>query len=92
MPGPPRKPKTRGTVRRSFALPARLLEEVLAAAPAGGPGNLNALVRSALEEYVARRRGEAFAEEMARMAADPAVRRASRDIQRKFRCTEGDGL
>jgi len=87
-----RKRRPAGTVRRSFALPARLLEEVRESAPSEGPGNLNALVRSALEEYVARRREEAFAEEMARMAADPALRRACGDIDRAFRAAEGDGL
>jgi metal-responsive CopG/Arc/MetJ family transcriptional regulator len=81
-----------GTVRRSFALPYRLLEEVIRVAPPEGPDNLNALVREALEEYVVRRRDEAFAEEMARMAKDPQVRRESKRIDEEFRAAEGDGL
>lgn len=81
-----------GTARRSFALPARLLEEVREATPPGGPGNLNAIVRAALEEYVARRQEEAFAEDMARMAADPQIQALNRAIDREFRCTERDGL
>ena len=88
-----RRPKRKeGTVRRSFALPLRLIEEVLEAVPPGGPGNLNALVRVALEEYVARRKDEEFGEAMERMAQDPQVRRVSDLINKEFRSAEGDGL
>ena len=80
------------TVRRSFALPARLVEEVRESTPEDGPGNLNAIVRTALEEYVARRKEEAFAEEMARMARDPDIQREIAAIGREFAGTEGDGL
>ena len=89
----PRRPKRKsGTVRRSFALPLRLLEEVREVAPDEGPGNLNALVRVALEQYVARRKDEEFGEEMERMAQDPDVQRESALILKEFRCTESDGL
>ena len=89
----PRRPKRKsGTVRRSFALPLRLLEEVREAAPDEGPGNLNALVRVALEQYVARRKDEEFGEEMERMARDPQVRRESDLILKEFRSAERDGL
>ena len=87
----PRGP-AKGTVRRSFALPARLVEEVREAAPEDGPKSLNAVVRVALEQFVARRREEEFAEAMERMAADPQVRRLCRKLDREFRCTEMDGL
>jgi len=85
-----RGPRT--TVRRSFALPARLVEAVLEATPEGGPGNLNAIVRRALEEYVAQREEEAFAREMEEMARDPDTIRVNAEILRDFRGTEGDGL
>ena len=89
----PRRPKRKsGTVRRSFALPLRLIEEVREVAPEEGPGNLNALVRVALEQYVARRRDEEFGEEMERMAQDPDIRRETALIVQEFRFTEGDGL
>jgi metal-responsive CopG/Arc/MetJ family transcriptional regulator len=88
-----RHPKRKsGTVRRSFALPLRLLEEVREVAPDEGPGNLNALVRVALEQYVARRKDEEFGEEMERMAQDPQVRKVSDLILKEFRSAEGDGL
>lgn len=86
----PKRPT--GTVRRSFALPYALLKDVLAVAPPEGPGNLNAVVREALEEYVVHRREEAFAEEMARMARDPQVGRESDRVMEEFRAAEGDGL
>ncbi len=79
-------------VRRSFVLPARLVEAVFEATPKGGPGNLNAIVRCALEEYVARREEEEFAREMEEMARDPDIIRVNAEILRDFRGTEGDGL
>ena len=86
------KGPAKGTVRRSFALPARLVEEVREATPQDGPSSLNAVVRVALEQYVARRKEQEFAEAMERMAADPQVRRIIRRDMRDFRCTEMDGL
>jgi hypothetical protein len=80
------------TVRRSFAIPARLIEEVLEATPADGPGNLNAIVRCALAEYVARRKDEEFGREMERMAADPEIQRENESILRDFAGTTADGL
>ena len=92
MKKPHRAKRKSGTVRRSFALPLRLLEEVREVAPDEGPGNLNALVRVALEQYVARRKDEDFGEEMERMAQDPDIQRESALILQEFRFTEGDGL
>lgn len=86
-----RRPAT-GTARRSFALPARLLEEVREATPPSGPGNLNAIVRVALEQYVARRREEAFEEEMERMSRDPRIQAENRAIDLEFRRFEAGGL
>lgn len=80
------------TVRRSVALPRRLVEEVTAVAPPGLQNNLNRLVTVALQEFVARRRERAFRQAMAEMASDPAIRRASAEITREFADAESDGL
>jgi len=85
-----RRPPT--TLRRSFALPASLIEAVFEATPADGPGNLNAIVRCALTEYVARRKEEEFARSMEEMAADPDTIRVNAEIARDYAGTEGDGL
>ncbi len=80
------------SVRRSFALPRALLDEVIAAAPPELQHNLNGLVKEALREYVARRREEEFARAMAAMAKDEHVVRESRLISEQFQAAEGDGL
>jgi len=80
------------TVRRSVALSRTLVEEVSALAEPGLRHNLNRLVTVALQEYAARRRQRAFADAMARMAADPAVRRECALISREFAKAEADGL
>jgi len=80
------------TVRRSVALPRRLVEEVVAAAPPDARYNLNRLVTTALQEYVAARKARAFEEAMAQMAADPAIQRECAVIAREFAAAEADGL
>ena len=80
------------TVRRSVALPRRLVEEVTGLAPADAAGNWNRLVVTALEEYAARKRRAKLEEAMADMAADPAIRAETKSIGKLFRKTEGDGL
>ena len=91
---PPKGKRRRAdsSVRRSFVLQARLVEAVFEATPADGPGNLNAIVRCALSEYVARRKEEEFAREMQEMARDPDIQREMAAIARDFAGTEGDGL
>jgi len=84
---------TSGTIiRRSIAIPRALAEEVAAAAPEGERQSFNRLVIAALNAYVKAQRRQAFAEEMARMAADPEIQREMKEIDREFRCTEMDGL
>ena len=80
------------TVRRSVALPRRLVEEVAALAPPNEASNWNRLVVVALEEYAARKRRAKLDESMAAMAADPAIRAESRVIEKLFRKTDRDGL
>lgn len=80
------------TIRRSFALPRHIVTEAAAVAPPELQTNLNRLVTTALEEYAAARKQQAFAAAMAAMAADPAVTRVSGDLLAAFRTTEADGL
>ena len=80
------------TVRRSVALPRRLVEEVGRVAPVDAASNWNRLVITALEEYAARQRRAMFEEVMANMAADPAIRAETKSINKLFRKAERDGL
>ncbi|HYV63826.1 MAG TPA: hypothetical protein VE958_14175 [Bryobacteraceae bacterium] len=80
------------TVRRSVALPRRLVEEVTGLAPAEAGGNWNRLVVTALEEYAARKKRARLEEAMAEMAADPAIQAETKSIARLFRKTDRDGL
>ncbi len=80
------------TVRRSVALPQRLIEEVSAVAPPELGQNLNRLVTVALQEFAARRKARAFEEAMAQMALDPGIRTECTAIGRDFTTAEADGL
>lgn len=80
------------SIRRSIALSKRLVEEVSSVAPAELRNNWNRLVTIALEEYARARRKQEFEASMARMAADPAIRKECDAIQRIFSAAEGDGL
>jgi len=84
--------KKPATVRRSIAGPRELFEELEALAPPGERENMNRLILTAIRRYIAELKGRAFAEEMARMAADPDIRREIKAIDREFRATEMDGL
>jgi len=79
-------------MRRSVALPRRLVADVMALAPPDAVSNWNRLVVTALEEYAARRRQAKLEESMAAMAADPAIRAEMKSIDKLFRRTERDGL
>jgi len=80
------------SVRRSVALPKRLVDEVSSVAPPELKANWNRLVTVALQEFAQNRRTLQFELAMKRMAADPAIRRENRAIQRAFARTEADGL
>jgi len=88
----PRGAAASRTIRRSFALPRHIVTEATAVAPAELQTNLNRLVTTALEEYTATHKQQAFEAAMAAMAADPAVTRVSSDLLAAFRTTEADGL
>ena len=76
-------------LRRSFALPRHIVGDAIAVAPAELQADLNRLVTTALQEYTAARKQQAFE---AAMATDPAVTRVSGDLLAAFRMTEADGL
>jgi hypothetical protein len=80
------------TMRRSVALPRRVVEEASAVAPAQVGQDLNKLVTVALQEFAKRRKTQAFDKAMAQMAADPAIRAECAAIERDFRIAETDGL
>ncbi|MBI2821935.1 MAG: hypothetical protein HYX74_06900 [Acidobacteria bacterium] len=82
----------RKTVRRSVALPHSLVDEVSALASPELRNNFNRLVRLALQEFVDRRKKRAFAEQMAQMAADPAIQAECARISHEFAAAEADGL
>lgn len=86
------KKKIEKTVRRSVAIPSRLVGDVVTAAPLELKNNFNRLVILALEEFVAQRRRQAFAIAMAEMALDPAIKKESEWILKDFHVSEGDGL
>jgi hypothetical protein len=85
-------PSLSATVRRSFALPRTLVDDVVACAPQELKGNLNQLVAQALREYAEHRRRDVFATAMAAMAADPAVQTECRAIAAELAATDADGL
>jgi hypothetical protein len=64
----------------------------MAVAPPGAASNWNRLVITALEDYATRQKLIKLEEEMARMAADPAIQTEVKAIDRAFRKTERDGL
>lgn len=86
-----KKPTSR-TIRRSVALPRRVVEEVTAVAPAELKGNLNRLVTVALEEFTRSQKARAFEDAMAKMAADPAIQAECAAIAKDFAGAEADGL
>jgi hypothetical protein len=84
--------KKPATVRRSVAGPRELFEELLALAPPAERKNLNRVILTAIRRYIEELKGRAFAEEMARMAADPEIKREVKAIGREFKAAEMDGL
>ncbi len=87
-----KKHKKSQTVRRSVALPRRLVDEIGALIAPDEVKNWNRLVISALQEYADRHRRTQFEEAMASMAADPSIRAETKRISKEFTKTERDGL
>jgi hypothetical protein len=85
--------KKKGTViRRSIALPRQVVDEVTAAVPAPLRNNFNGLVSTALREFAAKQRSDAFQRAMLEMATDPQIRNECQLIERQFAKFEADGL
>ena len=80
------------TVRRSVALPTSLVKQAKGVAPQHLKSNFNRLVIVALEQFVAQRQHQEFAEAVAEMAHDPQVQQESLSITTDFRDAENDGL
>ncbi len=88
----PRRPRREGVIRRSFALPAELIEQVSEAVPPEYGVNPNAAVRHALEDYLERRKREDFRRKMEEMAADPQIQAINAELNEAFKHTLLDGL
>ena len=86
------KKRSVATIRRSVALPRRLVDQARERAPAELRTNLNRLVTTALQEYVARRKEREFEVAMEQMAADPQIRAESKAIFTEFSVTDADGI
>jgi hypothetical protein len=84
-----RSPKT---VRRSVALPYKLIEEVRSVAPPELRENLNRLVTVALQDFVTQGKKRSFEKSMAEMADDPAIRKECAALSKEFAIAEADGL
>lgn len=87
----PAKRKSK-TLRRSVALPQSLVDELNSIAASELRSNMNRLVIVALEEYVARRKQDAFEVAMREMAQDESVQKVSHSIASEFIESELDGL
>ncbi|MBI4767939.1 MAG: hypothetical protein HY787_25660 [Deltaproteobacteria bacterium] len=79
-------------VRRSIALPKKLVDEAKSVAPSEIGENFNRLVIIALENFTARRKKRAFEEIMNQMGSDPEILNECRIIKKEFLKTEKDGL
>ncbi len=84
--------RTSATLRRSVALPRKLVEQASRRAPPALRNNVNRLITVALQEYLRRRQERDFEEAMAKMASDPQIRAESRVILDEFTAAEKDGL
>lgn len=85
-------PNASTVVRRSVALPLRLVEETTRWAPEHLRRNFNRLVTVALSEYAARQKQLLFEQAMVEMALDPQIRATCAGIEDEFLPAEGDGL
>lgn len=85
---PPRKDR----IHRSFLLDAALVDEARKLVAPELSGNLNRIVNMALAALIEKQQKLKFADEMAVMAQDLALRKESIRISHEFRSAEKDGL
>ena len=86
------KPRRSNTIRRSFAIPRQLFDDLLQVTDRELRKNVNRLVIVALQEYVAQRKRRGFELALGEMAKDPAIQRENRQISKEFQAAELDGL
>jgi len=79
-------------VRRSVALPRKLVEEAQRTAPASLRGNFNQLVVVSLKFWIEMRKRQELENEIALMARDPGICNENANILLEFEQTELDGL
>jgi uncharacterized protein YllA (UPF0747 family) len=79
-------------LRRSFALPTHIIEKARSLAPAELQNNLNRLVITALETYIAEQQHYFFSQCMERMAQDPEIQKINKEIEHDFCPAINDGL
>ena len=84
--------KAAKSVRRSFVIPSKLIDEVLSLDAADKTMNLNKLVTIALQEYVDNKKRREFEKSMLAMGTDPDILRECASINEDFTATETDGL
>ena len=80
------------TVRRSFALSSKLIDEALMASTEAKGINLNKLVTLALQEYVSNSKRREFEKLTQEMGTDLDILRECAVINKEFTKTEMDGL
>lgn len=80
------------TVRRSFALPSKLIDEVRMVSSKEEAANLNKLVTIALQEYVNNKKKREFEKSVLAMGRDPEILKECAAIGKEFARTEMDGL
>lgn len=80
------------TVRKSIALPRKLVDEVTAAAPPPLRRNFNRLVTTALVEFAERQQARSFEQAIKEMACDRQIQAECEAIDRDFAKFELDGL
>ena len=82
----------RHVIHRSFTIDDALVKQAQHVVPAAVAGNLNRMVTVALTELVAKYERLLFGQQIAAMAADPAVSRESKKATADFKITDPDGL
>ena len=88
----PRPASKTPVLRRSFALPQALVKQAQAFLPAEQRGNLNGLMKQALEDFVRQHRYEDFRKSVQRMARDPKTVAEQRRILEDTAGLDEDGL
>ena len=86
------KNTAQNTIRRSIALPNKLVEELRAVAPSDLRDNFNRLVTFVLIDFTRRQKKYQFEIAMAEMANDPAIREVCSVLAKEFMEAENDGL